>query len=107
VGTTPAPNENLAIGNWVLSEGVGSTWTKVTLSSAVAGVGDQDVLVDGSALIPVASGVASQEDLNEILWARAQIANLTTAGIVRASTEIAVASGTGEMSIGTVDDGSY
>ena len=107
VGTTPAPNENLAIGNWVLSEGVGSTWTKVTLSSAVAGVADQDVLVDGSALIPVASGVASQEDLNEILWARAQIANLTTAGIVRASTEIAVASGTGEMSIGTVDDGSY
>jgi hypothetical protein len=107
VGTTPAPNENLAIGNWVLSEGVGSTWTKVTLSSAVAGVADQDVLVDGSALIPVASGVASQEDLNEILWGRAQIANLTTAGIVRASTEIAVASGTGEMSIGTVDDGSY
>ena len=107
VGTTPAPNENLAIGNWVLSEGVGSNWTKVTLSSAVAGVADQDVLVDGSALIPVASGVASQEDLNEILWARAQIANLTTAGIVRASTEIAVASGTGEMSIGTVDDGSY
>ena len=107
VGTTPAPNENLAIGNWVLSEGVGSNWTKVTLSSAVAGVGDQDVLVDGSALIPVASGVASQEDLNEILWGRAQIANLSTAGIVRASTEIAVASGTGEMSIGTVDDGSY
>jgi hypothetical protein len=107
VGTTPAPNENLAIGNWVLSEGVGSTWTKITLSSAVAGVADQDVLVDGSALIPVASGVASQEDLNEILWARAQIANLTTAGIVRASTEVAVASGTGEMSIGTVDDGSY
>jgi len=107
VGTTPAPNESLAIGNWVLSEGVGSNWTKVTLSSAVAGVGDQDVLVDGSALIPVASGVASQEDLNEILWGRAQIANLTTAGIVRASTEVAVASGTGEMSIGIVDDGSY
>lgn len=107
VGTTPAPNENLSVGNWVLSQGVGATWTKVNLSSAVAGVGDQDVLVDGSALNPVASGVATQEDLNEILWGRAQIANLATAGIVRASSEIAVASGTGIMSVGIVDDGSY
>lgn len=107
VGVTPAPNQNLAIGNWVLSEGVGSTWTKVTLSSAVAGIGDQDVLVDGSALVPVASGIASQEDFNESVWAKVQIANTTTAGIVRASTEVAVASGTGVMSIGTVDDGSY
>ena len=107
VGTTPAPNENLAIGNWVLSQGIGSTWTKVNLSSAVAGVGDQDVLVDGASLVPAASGVASQEDLNEILWGRVQIANLSTAGIVRASSEIEVASGTGIMSVGTVDDGSY
>lgn len=107
VGTTPAPNSNLAIGNWVLSEGIGATWRKVELTSAVAGIGDQDVLVDGGSLVPVASGVATQEDFNEITWGRIQTANLSTTGIVRASTEIAVASGTGVMSIGTVDDGAY
>lgn len=107
VGTAPAPTESLAIGNWVLSQGVGASWTRVALSSAVTGVSDNDVLVDGSALIPTASGVASQEDLNELVWGRVQIANTTTAGIVRASTEVVVASGTGIMSIGTIDDGSY
>jgi hypothetical protein len=84
-GTAPAPSEPLSVGNWVLSEGVGSVWTRVDLGSAVAGVADQDVLVDGAALIPVASGVASQEDLNLLLWARAQIATTGSAGIVRAS----------------------
>jgi hypothetical protein len=73
----------------------------------VAGVGDQDVLVDGNALSPVASGVASQEDLNELVWARVQLATASTTGIVRGSSEVVVASGTGIMSIGTVDDGSY
>lgn len=106
-GATPAPAESLSIGNWVLSQGVGASWTKVALSSAIAGVSDQDVLVDGNALVPVASGVASQEDLNEAVWSRVQVANTTTAGIVRASSEVAVASGTGIISIGTIDDGSY
>lgn len=107
VGTTPAPNENLAIGNWVLSQGVGATWTKINLSSAVAGVGDQDVLVDGGSLVPVASGVASQEDFNEIVWGRVQLATSAVAGIVRGSTDIVVASGTGIMTIGIADDGTY
>jgi len=107
VGTTPAPNSNLAIGNWVLSEGIGANWRKVELTSAVAGIGDQDVLVDGGSLVPVASGIASQEDFNESVWAKVQIANTTTAGIVRASSEITVASGTGIMNVGTVDDGAY
>jgi hypothetical protein len=107
VGTTPAPNENLAIGNWVLSQGVGATWTKINLSSAVAGVGDQDVLVDGAALIPVASGVASQEDFNELVWPRVQIATSGATGIVRGSSEVVVASGTGIMTIGIADDGTY
>jgi hypothetical protein len=107
VGTAPAPTESLSIGNWVLSQGVGASWTKVNLSSAVAGVGDQDVLVDGNALAPVASGVASQEDLNELVWARVQLATASTTGIVRGSSEVVVASGTGIMSIGTVDDGFY
>lgn len=107
VGTAPAPTESLSIGNWVLSQGVGASWTKVNLSSAVAGVGDQDVLVDGNALSPVASGVASQEDLNELVWARVQLATASTTGIVRGSSEVVVAASTGIMSIGTVDDGSY
>jgi len=107
VGTTPAPNIDLAIGNWVLSQGIGSNWTKIDLGSAVAGVGDQDVLVDGGALVPVAPGVSTQEDFNVLVYGRVQIANLITAGIVRASSEVAVASGTGVMTIGTVDDGSY
>ena len=106
-GTAPAPTEPLSIGNWVLSEGVGTSWTKVSLSSAVAGVSDQDVLVEGASLVPAASGIASQEDFNESVWPKVQIANSTTAGIVRASTEVVVASGTGIMSIGTLDDGSY
>lgn len=107
VGTAPAPNEPLSIGNWVLSQGVGASWTKVSLSSAVAGVGDQDVLVSGPTLVPAASGIASQEDFNLSVWAKVQIANTTTAGITRASSEIAVASGTGLMSIGVIDDGTY
>ena len=107
VGSSPAPTGNLDIGNWVLSEGVGTQWTKVELTSAVAGIGDQDVLVDGGALNPVASGIASQEDFNETAWGRIQIANLATAGIVRETTEVVVDNSTGEMTIGTVDDGTY
>jgi hypothetical protein len=106
-GVAPAPTEPLSVGNWVLSEGIGASWTKVSLSSAVAGVSDQDVLVAGASLVPAASGIASQEDFNESVWPKVQIANSTTAGIVRASTEIVVASGTGIMSIGTIDDGTY
>jgi hypothetical protein len=107
VGTNPAPLEDLSVGNWVLSEGIGSNWTKVNLSSAVAGVADQDVLVAGASLVPSASGVASQEDLNLLLWARAQIATTAVAGIVRASSSIAVASGTGIMTVSVVDDGTF
>ncbi len=68
---------------------------------------DQDVLVDGGALVPAASGVASQEDFTEIVWGRVQIGTLSTAGIVRASTEVVVASGTGNTTIAVLDYGSY
>jgi hypothetical protein len=107
VGTSPAPAVPLSVGNWVLSQGVGSLWTQVDLGSAVAGVADQDVLVDGSALVPVASGVASQEDFNVAVWPRVQIATSGTTGIVRGSSEILIASGTGIMSIGISDEGFY
>jgi hypothetical protein len=106
-GTAPAPTVPLSVGNWVLSEGVGASWTEIDLYSTIGGVSDQDVLVAGASLVPAASGIASQEDFNESVWPKVQIANSTTAGIVRASTEIVVASGTGIMTLGTVDDGSY
>jgi hypothetical protein len=106
-GTGPAPSVLFEPGDWVLSLGEGSTWSKLDFAASVAGVGDQDVLVAGASLVPAASGIATQEDFNESVWPKVQIANASTAGIVRASTEVVVASGTGIMSIGTLDDGSY
>jgi hypothetical protein len=106
-GTSPAPAESLIIGNWVLSEGTGSSWTKVNLYSAVGGVSDEDVLVAGGSLTPSSPSIASQQDFNETVWPKVQIANASTAGIVRASSQVLVASGTGIMTVGAVDDGSY
>jgi hypothetical protein len=106
-GTGSAPSVLFEAGDWVLSLGEGSTWSRLDFAASVAGVGDQDVLVAGASLVPAASGIVTQEDFNESVWPKVQIANSTTAGIVRASTEVVVASGTGIMSIGTLDDGSY
>jgi hypothetical protein len=106
-GVTPAPAESLAVGNWILSQGVGTNWTKVDLGIVGETIADNDVLVNGGAFTPAASGVASQEDFNEELWGRVQIANTVTAGIVRASSTVAVASGTGSMSIVEIDEGTY
>jgi hypothetical protein len=106
-GTTPAPSGALSLGNWVLSQGVGDRWTTIDLGLIGESVSDADVLVNGAGLNPAASGIANQENFNEEVWSRVQIANTVTAGITRASTEIVVASGTGIMSIGTIDDGSY
>jgi hypothetical protein len=91
----------------VLSEGTGTSWTKVNLYSAVGGVSDEDVLVAGGSLTPSSPSIASQQNFNENVWPKVQIANASTAGIVRASSQILVASGTGIMTVGAVDDGSY
>lgn len=107
VGATPAPSGALSVGNWVLSQGVGSNWTTVNLGIVGESVLDEDVLVNGGGLTPSSSGIASQQDFNTIVWGRVQTASGSTAGIVRGSSEIIVASGTGIMSIGTIDDGSY
>jgi hypothetical protein len=106
-GVTPAPAESLAVGNWILSQGVGTNWTPVDLGIVGETISDNDVLVNGGAFTPAASGVASQEDFNEELWGKVQIATSVTAGIVRASSIIAVASGTGSMSIVEIDEGEY
>ena len=106
-GVTPAPTQALATGNWILSEGVGTNWTKIDLGIVGETISDNDVLVNGTALSPVASGIATQEDFNEEAWGRVQIATISTAGIVRASSTVAVASGTGALSIVEIDEGTY
>lgn len=106
-GVTPAPATSLAVGNWILSQGVGTNWTKVDLGFVGETINDNDVLVNGTGFTPSVSGVANQEEMNTALWNRVQIATTTAAGIVRASSTIAVASGTGEMSVVEVDEGTY
>jgi len=106
-GTGAAPVGTLSAGDWVVSLGQGANWETLDFASAVAGVSDGDVLVDGPALIPAAPGITTQESFNTSVWGRVQVASTSVYGIVRASTEIAVASGTGIMSIGIIDDGSY
>jgi len=106
-GTGAAPVGTLSPGDWVVSLGQGANWETLDFASAVAGVSDTDVLVNGPTLVPAASGIATQRQLNLDVWSRVQVATTFAYGIVRASTEIAVASGTGIMSIGIIDDGSY
>jgi hypothetical protein len=106
-GITPAPTEELSVGNWILSQGVGTNWTKIDLGIVGESIEDNEVLVNGGAFTPAASGVATQEDFNVQLWGRVQIATTVTAGIVRASSTVAVASGTGAMTIVEIDEGEY
>lgn len=97
----------MAAGDWIVSLGQGSNWELLDFASVVAGVSDADVLVNGAALSPSASSIATQEDYNENVWGRVQVATSSAYGIVRGSTEVVVASGTGIMSVGIIDDGTY
>ena len=106
-GSGFAPVGSLAAGDWIVSLGQGSNWELLDFASVVAGVSDDDVLVNGAALSPSAPSIATQEDYNENVWGRVQVATSSAYGIVRGSTEVVVASGTGIMSIGIIDDGTY
>lgn len=106
-GVTPAPLESLEAGNWIVSLGAGTNWTSVDLGIVGETVTDNDVLVNGNDFTPVVSGVANQEELNQELWSRVQVATSGTAGIVRGSSTIQVASGTGIMSVVEIDEGEY
>ena len=107
-GTTPAPTASLAIGDWVLSQGTGSNWTKFAIVSGAGGTfNDYDILSDGTYFNPDMTGVADVRDALELIWGRVQIATTATIGVVLESTEVLVDNSTGLMSIGTVDDGSY
>ena len=107
-GTTPAPAASLAVGDWVLSQGTGSNWTKVAVVSGASGTfNDYDILSDGTYFSPNMSGVADVRDALELIWGRVQIASTVTLGVVKESTEVLVDNTTGAMTIGTVDDGTY
>jgi hypothetical protein len=107
-GTTPAPAVSLAVGDWILSQGTGSNWTKVAVVSGASGTfNDYDILSDGTYFTPDMPGVSDVRDALVLLWGRAQIATTSQIGVVLESTEVLVNNSTGEMTIGTVDDGTY
>ena len=107
-GTTPAPAVSLAVGDWVLSQGTGSNWTKVAVVSGASGTfNDYDILCDGTYFNPDMTGVADVRDALVLLWGRAQIATTSQIGVVLESSEVLVDNSTGAMSIGVVDDGTY
>ncbi len=107
-GTTPAPTVSLAAGDWVLSQGTGSNWTKIAVVSGATGTfNDYDILCDGTYFTPDMSGVTDVRDALTLLWGRAQIATTSQIGVVLESAEVLVDNTTGAMSIGEVDDGTY
>ena len=107
-GTTPAPTVSLAVGDWVLSQGTGSNWTKIAVVSGATGTfNDYDILSDGTYFTPDMTGVTDVRDALVLLWGRAQIATTSQIGVVLESAEVLVNNSTGEMTIGVVDDGTY
>jgi hypothetical protein len=107
-GTAPAPAVTLSIGDWVLSQGTGSNWSKIAVVSGASGTfNDYDILCDGVYFTPDMVGVASVRDALTLLWGRTQIATTSQIGVVRESAEVLVDDTTGAMSIGIVDDGTY
>lgn len=107
-GTTPAPAVSLAVGDWILSQGTGSNWTKVAVVSGASGTfNDYDILSDGTYFTPDMPAVSDVRDALVLLWGRTQVATTSQIGVVLESTEVLVDNTTGAMSIGTVDDGTY
>jgi hypothetical protein len=106
-GTSPAPVASLSIGDWVLSQGTGSNWTKVGVVSGAVSVSDYQVLCDGTYFTPDMTAVADVRGALSLLWGRVQIASTAQLGVVKESTEVLVDDTTGEMTIGTIDEGTY
>lgn len=107
-GTTPAPAASLTAGDWVLSQGTGSNWTKVGIVSGATGTfNDYDILSYGAYFTPDMPGVANIRDALALLWGRTQIASGAQIGVVLESSEVLVDNSTGLMTIGVVDDGTF
>jgi len=107
-GTTPAAVASLTAGDWVLSQGTGSNWTKVGIVSGATGTfNDYDILSYGAYFTPDMPGVANIRDALALLWGRTQIASGAQIGVVLESSEVLVDNSTGLMTIGVVDDGTF
>jgi hypothetical protein len=106
-GVTPAPVFALSVGDWVLSQGTGSNWTKVGVVSGAVSVSDYQVLSDGTYFAPDMTGVADVRGALSLLWGRVQFASTVQVGVVLESSEVLVDNSTGAMTIGTVDEGTY
>lgn len=108
MGVTPAPEEQLAIGDWIFSLGSGTNWKKIGVISGAGGlVADEDVAVVGAAFAVPMPNVADQEQANELMWGYCQVASGAQRGTVKPSDEVLVDPVTEEMSIGTLDEGEY
>jgi hypothetical protein len=106
-GTTPAPVEPLAIGDWIFSLGTGTNWIKVGVISGQGGVvRDDDVLVEGDSFLPAMPNVATQLGANTLLWQYAQPASGVSRGTVMPSPEVLV-DADGLMTVGSLDEGSF
>ena len=107
VGTSPAPEESLAIGDWIFSLGTGSNWLKIAVISGAGGlVADEDVAVVGAGFSVPMPNVANQEEANELLWYYAQPASGVHRGTVSPSTEVLV-DVDGVMTVGGLDEGVF
>lgn len=107
LGVTPAPENQLGMGDWVLSLGVGTNWLHVAVISGAAGlVADESVLVDANQFTPPIPNCLNQEDANSQFWLYSQPASGVTRGTVKPSESILVDSA-GVMTAGNIDDGLY
>ena len=70
-------------------------------------VSDYQVLCDGTYFTPDMTAVADVRGALSLLWGRVQIASTAQLGVVKESTEVLVDDTTGEMTIGTIDEGTY
>ena len=106
-GTTPAPVEGLAVGDWIFSLGTGTNWIKIAVISGAGGaVADEDVLVSGADFGVPMPNVATQEQANDLLWSYAQPASGALRGTVKPS-ESVVCDAEGVMEVNVVDEGSF
>jgi len=106
-GVTPAPNEALAVGDWIFSLGTGTNWIKIGVISGAGGaVNDEDVLVVGGDFSVPMPNVANQEEANELMWSYCQPASGVQRGTVMPSTEVLV-DANGVMTVGDLDEGVF
>jgi hypothetical protein len=104
---TPAPQEALAVGDWIFSLGTGTNWIKIGVISGAGGaVNDEDVLVVGGDFSVPMPNVADQEEANELMWSYCQPASGVQRGTVMPSTEVLV-DANGVMTVGDLDEGVF